>query len=164
MTAAFPNNALFNSSAAGQIEASWLQNDSWTEGGGTPNSPGAAGVTWNSLASFVSASDQALGSLSFSGATSGSVAFPLAITSGLATDATAGSMLSLRLYAPAGETSVSGLFNSRSFNTTASRPVLMLEAVAVPEPGTASLAMIGMVALICRGRRMLQQHTETSCD
>jgi hypothetical protein len=160
LMAANPNHALFNNSAAGQIVASWMQNDNWAEGLGTPNTPGGTGVTWNSLGSILSASDQALGSLSFDGATSGSVAFPLSITSGLAADAAAGSLLSLRFFPPAGETTVSGLFNSRSFNTPASRPVLTLNAVAVPEPATAALAMIGMMALFYRGRRTHQLHGE----
>ncbi|MCC6493221.1 MAG: hypothetical protein IT424_09385 [Pirellulales bacterium] len=164
LTAANPNNPLFNGSAAGHIEASWLLNDGWTEGTGTPNSPGAAGVAWNSLASLISPSDQVLGSLNFSGATSGAAMIPLAATSGLAADAATGSLLSLRLYAPAGEAAVSGLFNSRSFGTVASRPELTLNAAAVPEPATAGLAVIGLCGLLRRFGRARQSPREVHHD
>ena len=51
LTATSPGaNLIFNSSAAGQFGISWMQNDSWTEGTGTPASLGATGVTFSSLA------------------------------------------------------------------------------------------------------------------
>jgi hypothetical protein len=148
LTAANPNNPLFNPSAAGQIAASWLQNDAWTEGSGTPNAPGASGVTWNSLPSLLSGSDEVLAISSFNGATSGAATITLSPTSRFASDVTTGSLLSLRLYAPAGEMVVSGLFNSRSFGTAASRPALALEAVKVPEPATSVSALVALVVMI----------------
>src|SRR5262245_34505218 len=38
LTAAAPNNPFFDSPVAGQLGVSWMQNDSWQEGTGTPNS------------------------------------------------------------------------------------------------------------------------------
>jgi len=55
LTATAPNNAIFNTSSAGQFSASWLQNDSWTEGTGTPQSPTTIGITFSTLNSFLSA-------------------------------------------------------------------------------------------------------------
>ena len=44
LTATAPNNAIFNASAAGQFGVSWMQNDSWTEGAGTPAAGPDAGA------------------------------------------------------------------------------------------------------------------------
>lgn len=147
LSAAAAGNAVFNASAAGQVAVEWMQNDSWVEGSGTPSAPGASGIMWSTLPSFLSGSDQLLGTLAFTGATSGTTVYPLSISSGLAADATAGGLASLRLFAAAGDASVSGVFNSRTFNTAASRPKLILEAVQVPEPSAAALAACGLVAL-----------------
>jgi len=70
LTATSPNNAMFNSGNAGQFSVSWMQNDSWTEGNGTPNAPAASGITFSSLPSLTSAGDETLGTFSFNGATS----------------------------------------------------------------------------------------------
>ena len=68
LTATSPNNAIFNPSAAGQFGVSWMQNDSWTEGSGTPAAPTTTGITYTSLTgTFIGASDEALGSFSFAG-------------------------------------------------------------------------------------------------
>jgi len=41
-----PNDPIFNTSADGRFGISWMQNDSWTEGTGTPAAPGASGITF----------------------------------------------------------------------------------------------------------------------
>jgi hypothetical protein len=152
LTAASPNNGIFNSPAAGQIAAAWQQNDAWTEGAGTPSGPTSSGVTWNSLASLTSAGDEALGTFSYGGSASGTVTMPLAVSSGLAGDAAAGGLLSLRLFAPPGETAVTGVFNSRSFTQASSRPILALTAIAVPEPAS-SAWIFATIALSMAARR-----------
>ena len=119
LTAASPGNPVFNASAAGVVAAQWMQNDSWVEGGGTPSAPGASGITWSTLPSFLSGGDQALGTLAFTGATSGTTVYPLTLATGLAADATTGGLASIRLFANPGDASVSGVFNSRSFATAA---------------------------------------------
>lgn len=138
LTAANPNNALFNASAAGGISAFWIQNDAWGEGSGTPMTPGATGVTWNTLPSFLSSSDESLGAFSFAGSTSGSISVALVPSPGLRSDAVAGALASIHLAAA--DSTVSGLFNSRSFANVDSRPTLTLNAVLVPEPTPGSLA------------------------
>ena len=82
LTATSPNNAIFNSSAAGQFGISWMQNDSWVEGTGTPNAPTTTGITYSSLPSFTGAGDESLGTFSFNGAPVGSVTYTLSLTPG----------------------------------------------------------------------------------
>jgi hypothetical protein len=147
LTATPPGNPLFNTSAAGQISASWMQNDAWTEGDGTPNAPGSSGVTWSSLPTFLSAGDQDLGTLDFNGATSGSETYALDLASGLVSDAATGGLFSIRLSAEQGDTMVSGLFNSRSFMNASSRPLLTLTAVAIPEPTSCLLVGLGAITV-----------------
>jgi len=151
LTATAPNNAIFNSSATGQFGISWMQNDSWTEGAGTPAAPTTTGITFSTLPSFTGAGDEALGTFSFVGGTSGTAAYNLSLTSGFDADATAGNLVSFRLFAA--DSAVSYLFDSRSFGTTGFRPLLTI--VAVPEPGALSLLATGVAMLLgakCRRR------------
>src|SRR5215470_6749489 len=65
LTATAPNNAIFNASAAGQLSISWMQNDGWTEGTGTPQAPTPTGLTFSTLNTFLSPADEALGTFNF---------------------------------------------------------------------------------------------------
>ena len=152
LTAAVPGAAIFNTSAAGSFLISWMQNDTWQEGSGTPNAPGATGVTWSSLPSFLSPSDQSLGSFSFSGATSGSFSYSMSLTSGPVGDTNTGQLTSLRLAA--NDATISGVFNSRSFTTASARPVLSVTAVAVPEPAAWMIAVMGAAGITMRRGRV----------
>jgi len=147
LTATAPNNGIFNASGAGQFGISWMQNDGWTEGSGTPQSPTTTGVTFSTLSSFTGPADESLGTFSFNGATSGSSTYSLSLTPSFVADVLAGNAASLRLFAA--DTGVSYLCDSRSFGTVGARPLLTL--VAVPEPGTGALLVLG-AALV--GRRM----------
>jgi hypothetical protein len=152
LTAASPNNAIFNSSSAGQFGVSWMQNDSWIEGSGTPAAPAVTGITYSSLASFTGAGDQSLGTFNFDGSISGSATYSLSLTPGFAADAQGGNLLSLRLFAA--DSAVSYLSDSRNLGTASARPALSI--VAVPEPGALSLLAAGSaIALhgITRRRR-----------
>src|SRR5438105_11218654 len=51
LTAATVNNTIFNANAAGSFGLSWMQNDSWVEGSGTPSTPGTVGITYDTLQS-----------------------------------------------------------------------------------------------------------------
>jgi hypothetical protein len=142
LSAAPANNPMFNAPAAGSFGISWMQNDSWTEGTGSPAAPGTSGITFSSLHGvFVGPGDENLGTFAFNGATSGAFTWSLALTPGMTTDVLAGDNLSLRLFAADG--SMSGVFNSRNFGTAANRPLLTV--VAVPEPGSMTLTGLGMV-------------------
>jgi hypothetical protein len=144
LTAANANNPIFNSPLPGTFGISWMQNDSWQEGSGSPASPGTSGITFNSLQTvFTGPNDQSLGVFSFDGRTSGASTHDLTLSSGLSGDVLSGGLASFRLFAA--DSTMSGVFNSRSFSTAANRPLLTV--VAVPEPSTVALAALGLAVL-----------------
>ncbi len=148
LTSASPgNNALFNSSSAGQFYLDWMAEDSWVEGDTKSETPSTS-ITFDSLATLRSASDQLLGTFSYGGATSGATTYTLGLGSSFVADLLGGNQVSFRLYAA--DTNVSYLFNSRNNNTTENRPVLTV--TTVPEP--AMLSMLGAMGLwlLRRGR------------
>jgi hypothetical protein len=151
LTATAPNNPLFNSQAAGSFSVIWLDNNSWTEGTGTPSTPGSTGITYNTLPNYLDAGDESLGTFSFAGGTSGANSYTLQMPSSFLSDVTSGGTVSLELV-PA-DNNVSYLFNSRSFGTASSRPLLTV--VAVPEPaGPWLAAMASLAAVAFASRRM----------
>jgi hypothetical protein len=155
LTAASPNNAIFNASAAGQFGVSLMLNNSWTEGTGTPQSPTTTGITFSTISGFESAMDEALGTFSYSGTTGGSTTYTLNLSLSLSADILAGGTVSLRMLAE--DSSVSYLFDSRNFGTASSRPLLTIDAV--PEPGAITLSLLGLGLFafskrgLCRWRR-----------
>jgi len=148
LTATSPNNPIFNSSAAGSLSVSWMQNDSWTEGTGTPQAPTQSDITFATLNNFLSSADQALGSFAFNGGTSGITSCPLKFTPSFLADVLAGNIVSFRMFAA--DATVSGVFDSRSFGTASARPLLTI--TAVPEPASLVLASLGLSILACRSR------------
>jgi hypothetical protein len=140
LTAAAPNNAIFNASSAGNFGVSWMQNDGWVEGSGTPQSPTTSGITFSTLPSFLSGSDENLGTFSYNGATSGSFTYNLNLTPLFSADARSGSQVSFRMFAA--DNTVSYVSDSRSFPTTTARPLLTI--TAVPEPATLGVVAAGM--------------------
>ncbi len=160
LTAGAPNNGIFNASAAGVFAVSWLKNDTWVEGTGTPNAPGGTGITFNSLPSFLSANDQPLGTFSFDGSTTATATYSLTVASGLSADAATGSLTSLLLTAS--DVTMSGQFDSRSNNTVAGRPVLTITAVAVPEPASWLLGTLGIGGMALVRRRSVEHRVRLS--
>jgi hypothetical protein len=155
LTATSPNNAIFNSSAAGQFSVSYMQNNSWIEGTGTPAAPTTTGITYSSLPSYTGAGDESLGTFSFNGATSGSTAYTLSLTPGFSAEVEAGGLVSLRMFAA--DTAVSYLFDSRNFGTASARPLLTV--IAVPEPAALPLVAVG-AALLFGAKRCRRKHQE----
>lgn len=144
------NNPIYNPQAAGQFQISWMQNDSWVEGTGMPNMPTTDGITFTSLQNtYIGPNDEAVGTFSVGTAISGSSTYTLTLTSGFSADLLNGGLVGLRLSAA--DSSVSYLFNSRSFNQAASRPMLTISAV--PEPGAWMLALSGATLLAGWHRR-----------
>ncbi|HSU53983.1 MAG TPA: hypothetical protein VLT36_08005 [Candidatus Dormibacteraeota bacterium] len=139
LTAVPPNNAIFNASAAGQFGLSWMQNDGWTEGTGTPQAPTTTGVTFSTLNNFISGADESLGTFSYNGATSGNNSYSLNLTPGFSGEVLSGSTVSLRMFAA--DNAVSYLSDSRNFPTTTARPLLTVSVV--PEPGVSGLLFLG---------------------
>jgi len=151
ISAATNNNALYNANTAGSFNARCLANDGWTEGTGTPATPTQTGITYNTLVgTYLSAlADEALGTFSYSGTSSGTFTYTLNLPPGFSADLLAGNLVSLRLFAA--DAAVSYLFSSRSFGTAANRPVLNL--TAVPEPGSMSLLVLGAACLLALKRK-----------
>ena len=141
LTAATPNNPVFNANSAGLILIEWLADDTWLENA----------ITWNGMAAVVSAGNESLGSVSYNGANSGIVLATLTASAGFTNDLTSGGSASFRLAA--GDADASMVVNARNFGTAANRPALILSASAVPEPSRGVLALTGFIGLICRRRR-----------
>lgn len=141
LTAATPNNVTFNANAAGLILIEWLADDSWLENA----------ITWNGMAALVGAGNESLGSLSYTGASSGSQVASLTASTGFTTDLQNGSAASFRLAA--GDADVSMVVNSRNFGTAANRPALILSASAVPEPSRLPLLALTLLLMLMRRRR-----------
>jgi len=136
LTTTAANNAIFNSNSTGLFSISWMQNDSWIEGTGSPSLPAANGITWLSLPDFLSLADELLGTFLFDTATSGGdqvhTNYSLNLTTGFLGDIMSGSSAGFDIAAASD--SVSYLFNSRSVTTSPDRPLLTIVAVSVPEP------------------------------
>jgi len=146
LTSSPHNNAIFNNIAAGQFGVSLMQNNLWVEGTGTGGIPSSDGISFNSLQSTYinNATDQALGTFSFPGGSSGQNNYQLTLSSGLQDDVTSGGILSLRLFAA--DNAVSYLFTSRSGSS--GKPDILVQAVAVPEPRTITLCALAL-GLLC---------------
>jgi len=149
LTAASPLNAIFNASTAGRFSVTWMRDDSWAEGFGSPNIPSTGGITSAALPSFLSDDDRSLGSYSFDGATSGRRSYDLLVESSLRADLLAGELVSLRL-SPA-DASVSYLFNSRNYINPADHPALTI--TAIPEPGAGILVSLLCICMVAKRQR-----------
>ncbi len=138
------NNAIYNDTAAGLFNVTFMQNSSWLEGSGNASSPGASGITFTTLNStFNSSSDQPLGTFTYDGKTSGVNSYSLQLAPALTSSIQAGGIASFRLSAA--DNAVSYLFTSRSGSIA---PQLVL--TAIPEPGI--LALFGLGGAVFMGR------------
>jgi hypothetical protein len=144
LTSSPHGNPIFNDIAAGQFNVSLMQNNSWLEGTGTGGVPTTDGISYSSLQSIYinNTLDQSLGAFSFPGGSSGPNNYSLGLSSGLGADVLAGTLLSLRL--DAGDDHVSYLFSSRNAGV-AVQPNLTI--VAVPEPGTMAIWLLGLATV-----------------
>jgi len=150
-----PNTWPFNKTpAAGQFSASWMQNDTWVEGAGTPNVPTTTGITYNDLSSYLGPGDQSLGGpFNYDGSTTGTATYSLTPASGLLDDVAAGTLVSLRLLAA--DSVINYVPNSRNNPTAAKWPVLSITVVPEPSSLVVLLAggLLGLLAYAWRRRR-----------
>ena len=142
LTSSPHNNSIYNNVAAGLFGVSLMQNNSWVEGTGTASTPATNGITFNTLQStFINnATDQALGTFSFNGGTSGANAYSLGLSPGLTADLFHGDEISLRLFAA--DNNVSYLFSSRSATPASAGPELIISIV--PEPTSLELVALAL--------------------
>jgi hypothetical protein len=146
LTASPHGNAIFNAVAPGSFDISLMQNNSWVEGTGTGGVPTSDGISFNGLENIYinNAVDQALGTFSFGGNTSGANSYSLGLSSGLLADIMGGDNLSLRLFAA--DNTISYLSSSRS-TSLSTEPTLTVNVVTVPEPGSVILCVAALVML-----------------
>jgi len=150
-----PNNPIFASINAGNFIIGWMASDAWIEGTGTPavtTPPTDGSLTYSNLPTYLSASDQSLGTFTYIPKGNVVSSWSLGLGSNFVSDVDAGGSVSLRLYAAPGS-DVSYLFNARSF--ASNPPMLVLTADAVPEP--ASLGMLACGGLLLLSRRRVQR-------
>lgn len=148
LMAAPHSNPIFNNVAAGMFGVSLMENNSWVEGTGSGNAPTSDGITFSTLeGTYINnATDQALGTFSFSGNTSGLNSYSLNLSSGLVADVLGGDDVSLRLFAA--DNDVSYLFDSRTGGSGASfHPTLTVDVATIPEPGTVTLCAVAAIML-----------------
>jgi hypothetical protein len=146
-----PLHSMFNNHSTGLFSILWMQNDGWNAGTGTPNAPGASGITYNSLPSFLSMNDQSLGTFAFDSLTAGADGFnstySLQLSSGVLSDVLGGSLASFELAAAS--TDVSYLFNSIYFPNSSRWPLMTITAIAaIPEPSEWGMLGIGCALLV----------------
>lgn len=173
-----PGNTTFNKIAAGDFRLEWLSNDGWIEGG-TPGggggggngttvpADGSAGVSWNSLPSFLATTNRtSLGTFSWNGLpgpenTNVRAAWNLALATDVVNDIRSGGVVSF-FGTPAAGSGVGYLFNT----TTQGNPaILLVTAAPVPEPQTAAMIGMGLMALVgavFRGRRRAMRFSQTA--
>lgn len=147
LTSSPHNNAIFNTISPGRFNISLMQNNSWIEGTGTGGTPTTDGISFNSLQSTYinKATDQALGTFSFGGGSSGVNSYALGLASGIVGDLMNGNDASLRLYAA--DDMVSYLFSSRMAGSILS-PALVVDVSAVPEPRGVTITAIAGIAVL----------------
>lgn len=134
---AVPNNARFPTINGGAFSMDWFADDSWTE----------TGVTY---ANFLSGATSSLGGFTYvppgnNVQVSWSLGLPAAFTGDIASGGNVSVML-----AP-GDSTVSYLFNSRSYNTAANFPLLTV--TAFPEPSVVAMVLGGAALAIGARRR-----------
>lgn len=151
LTTANANNAIFNTSAAGAFSVRWMAADGWTEGTGTPAAASATGINWSGTAGLLPGSEAA-GTFALASVADGITAnYSLTLTPGLAADLGTGG--SLGFYLEAADSTVSAVFNSRSFATASRNPALILTTSPVPEPGALALLLPLAAGCLVRRRR-----------
>ena len=166
LTSTAPNNNIFNGfgtgpggtnvNTAGSFAVSWIQNDSWIEGTGVPNSGGtdinSTHVNFTNHLNYITpGTDEALGTFSFTGGTTGSNTYSLGLTSSLLSEVLSGSAASL--YLTPSDPNIAYLFNSRT--SPGNEPTLSVSAV--PEP---SGFVIGIAAMACDAMRRRRNPAE----
>lgn len=123
-----PENLLFPR-GVGEFRVSWLSNDAWTEGGGTPNSPASASgdmISWDYLQTMIATSVETdLGAFSNNGV-DGIIEYSLALAGPFISDLGSGALVTFHV-APQSPT-IGFTFHSRNFSDPDLRPQLLVTA------------------------------------
>jgi len=153
-------NAIFPSINGGGFDITWMQNNNWTEGTGSPGTPevpaqGSTDLTYNNLLSTFETpgTDELLGSFDYT-PPGNNVALTWNLDtgssdSGFVDDIESGTPVSLLFGATSSTTAY--LFNSRSY-TSGNNPIMTVTAVPEPVTGILLLATLGGFAFFRRRR------------
>lgn len=140
---------------AGTFQLAWLSNDNWSEGVGTPSSPGTASgnqLSYTYLQTLLGSSTQnALGTFNNSGLDSQHLFNLNASAAGFVSDIMAGDFMTL-VETPV-SSSIGFTYNSSNYFNPASRPVLSITAAPIPEPATCMLLGCGVALSLMRRTR-----------
>ncbi|MEP6668015.1 MAG: hypothetical protein ABJF10_02615 [Chthoniobacter sp.] len=159
LTASTPNNVIFNSNnghnIGGDFSLTWLQDDAWTEGAGTPKPPlVTTGLSYSTLPGLrTSGVDESLGTFTAPTSDTSSTVYTLALTGSFTSDVSGGNLVSL-LALPV-SSNVAYTTNSKDFTngSASSFPQLTVTAQSVPEPAPASLLAGGILLGLLQRRR-----------
>ena len=133
-----PNNNIFNR-GKGAFEVRWIANDSWTEGTGSPLTPGTTGVVYTNETTLLNAgTDVSLGTYT-NLQTDTQQSFSLALANDFISDMQAGGEVGL--FMTSADPNIGFTFSSRSFTPASGRPFLIVSAV--PRPRIASATVSG---------------------
>lgn len=146
---ATPTSNLFTR-GTGDFSVTWIVNDNWSQGTGSPSGAGTASgneLSWNYGQSIISGADRDLGIFQNAG-TNSRQEFLLALQNDFVADLTAGGLMTLRLAPESGD--IGFTFNSSNNGSSANRPQLIVSAI--PEPATSALLLLAGFAA-CRRRR-----------
>lgn len=160
-----PNNTSFNRIAAGEFVLEWLSNDGWVEGTGGGMGNAVPGVTWSNLPSYLATTSRtSVGTFTWNGlpppeGTNVRSIWDLTLATDVVNDIRSGGVVSF-LGTPAAGSGVGYLFNT----TTQGNPaILLVTAAPVPEPQTAAMIGMGLMALVgsvFRGRRRAMRFSQ----
>ena len=138
---AAPMNNLFDR-GKGAFQISWISNDDWIEGTGTPATPTTDGIVYANEPTLLT-NVVNLGTFTNAAANS-TTPYPLSLPAAFVADMNAGGDVSLYLNAADSRTGFT--FDSRSFTTTNQQPFILISAV--PQPGVANLSLSGTDVVI----------------
>jgi hypothetical protein len=128
LTSMQAGNPIFNSTAPGQFTVSWIHDDAWDEGTGTPNMPDPNGVNFSDLPTLLASGEEDIATFAFDGNTGITIVRTLPTSQTFLANLLAGGQVSLRFRAA--DAAIAMLVNSRSFMTPENRPVFAITGVA----------------------------------
>ncbi len=168
LTATIPANPIFNASTAGPFLISWLANDNWDEGMGSPAVPTTEGVAFNDVPALVAAGEEGLGQYTFDGSTSGTAVWDLSPSPGLRADIHAGSTLTLRMHGAGSPFAY--IFRSRNYPTASAHPTLTITAALIEPPcyancdGSTTPPVLNVLDFGCFLNRFAAGDSTANCD